>query len=78
MFMFDIQYAQVDGEFTGEQQCITVSISNDAVLENDEMVSLFLHSIDPNIHLIPEFANVTIIDDDGMSILFHAKMLCLV
>ena len=73
VFIFDIQYAQVDGQLTGEQQCITVSISDDAVHENDEMFSIFLRSTDPNIRLNPEFTNVTIIDDDGMSTLFPCK-----
>ena len=73
VFIFDVQFTQVDDQFTGEQRCITVSIIDDTILENDEMFSIFLHSTDPNVSLNPEFADVTIIDDDGMSILFPSK-----
>ena len=67
VFIFDIEYTQVDSTFSGELQCIAISISDDTVLENDEIFLVSLTSTDPSVNLNREFADVTIIDDDGMN-----------
>ena len=47
------------------QQCASISISDDAILENDEIFSLQLNTTDQAVTLRPSSANITIEDDDG-------------
>ena len=53
------------------QQCVNISISDDAILENDEIFSLQLNTTDQAITLRPISANVTIGDDDRKSFLAY-------
>lgn len=48
------------------QQCINVSITDDAELENDEMFSVNISTSDTAVSLNPASALVTISDNDGM------------
>ena len=50
-----------------DQQCASISISDDPVLENDELFSVQLNSTDLAVTLRPSTANITIGDDDGKS-----------
>ena len=58
------------------QQCASISISDDAVLENDELFSVQMTSTDPAVTLSPSAssATITIGDDDSKSFsLLHPK-----
>lgn len=45
--------------------CITLTIINDTILENDERFFVLLSSSDPDVNLTPAKAVVVISDDDG-------------
>ena len=53
------------------QLCASISISDDAILENDEIFSLQLNTTDQAVTLRPISANVTIGDDDCKSFLAY-------
>ena len=53
------------------QQCTSISISDDAILENDEIFSLQLNTTDQAVTLRRISANVTIGDDDRKSFLAY-------
>ena len=48
-------------------QCHSVSITDDTILENDEVFVVALNSTDEDIILSPSTTSVTIVDDDGKS-----------
>ena len=48
-----------------DQQCTSISISDDPILENDEFFSVVLNTTDQTVTLRPSTANITIEDDDG-------------
>ena len=48
-----------------DQQCTSISIADDAILENDELFSLQLNTTDQAVTLHPISANITIGDNDG-------------
>ena len=48
-----------------DQQCTSISISDDPILENDELFSVQLNTTDQAVTLHPSSANITIGDDDG-------------
>ena len=50
-----------------DQQCTSISISDDPILENDELFSVVLNTTDQAVTLRPSSANITIEDDDGKS-----------
>ena len=50
-----------------DQQCTSISISDDPILENDELFSVVLNTTDQAVTLRPSVANITIEDDDGKS-----------
>ena len=50
-----------------DQQCTSISISDDPILENDEFFSVVLNTTDQAVTLRPSAANITIKDDDGKS-----------
>ena len=50
-----------------DQQCTSISISDDPILENDELFSVQLNTTDQALTLHPSSANITIGDDDGKS-----------
>ena len=50
-----------------DQQCTSISISDDPILENDELFSVVLNTTDQAVTLRPSTANITIEDDDGKS-----------
>ena len=50
-----------------DQQCTSISISNDPILEYDELFSVQLNTTDQAVILRPSSANITIGDDDGKS-----------
>ena len=50
-----------------DQQCTSISISDDPILENDEFFSVVLNTTDQAVTLRPSVANITIEDDDGKS-----------
>ena len=51
------------------RQCASISISDDPILENDELFSMQLNTTDQAVTLHPISANVTIWDDDRKSFL---------
>ena len=55
------------------QQCANIAISDDAILENDELFSVQLTTTDQAVTLSPSSATVTIGDDDSklFSLFFH-------
>ena len=58
-----------------DQQCTSISISDDPILENDELFSVELNTSDQAVTLHPSSANITIEDDDGtVGILRLARM----
>ena len=46
-------------------ECVNISIIDDEEVESDEHVLLVLHTSDPAIMIDPQYANITIEDDDG-------------
>ena len=46
-------------------QCQSISITDDSILENDEMFVVALSTADQDVILNPSTTSVTIIDDDG-------------
>ena len=46
-------------------QCQSVSITNDSILENDEVFVVVLSTTDQDVILNPSITSVTILDDDG-------------
>ena len=50
-----------------DQQCTSISISDDPILESDELFSVELNTTDQAVTLHPSSANITIGDDDGKS-----------
>ena len=48
-----------------DQQCTSISISDDPILENNELFSAQLNTTDQAVTLRPSTANITIGDDDG-------------
>ena len=50
-----------------DQQCTSISISDDPILENDELFSVELNTSDQAVTLHPSSANITIEDNDGKS-----------
>ena len=50
-----------------DQQCTSISISDDPILENDELFSVHLNTTDEAVTLRPISANVSIGDDDRKS-----------
>jgi len=50
------------------ERCASISISNDTILEDDELFSVQLDTTDQAVTLSPGSANVTIVDDDGKSL----------
>ena len=59
------------------QQCASISISDDAILENNELFSVQLTTTDQAVMLSPSSATVTIEDDDSKSFsLFVSTTYC--
>ena len=50
-----------------DQQCTSISITDDPVLENDELFSVQLNTTDLAVTLHPSSANITIEDNDSKS-----------
>ena len=50
-----------------DQQCTSISISDDPILESDELFSVELNTTDQAVTLHPSSANITIEDDDSES-----------
>ena len=50
-----------------DQQCTSISISADPILESDELFSVELNTTDQAVTLHPSSANITIEDDDSES-----------
>ena len=50
-----------------DQQCTSISISDDPILENVELFSVQLNTSDQAVTLHPRSANITIEDNDGKS-----------
>ena len=50
-----------------DQQCTSISISDDPILENDELFSVELNTSDQAVTLHPSSANITIEDNDSKS-----------
>jgi len=50
------------------ERCANISISNDTILEDDELFSVQLDTTDQAVTLSPSSADVTIGDDDGKSL----------
>ena len=48
-------------------QCTSISISDDPILESDELFSVELNTTDQAVTLHPSSANITIEDDDSES-----------
>ena len=46
-------------------QCQSISITNDSILENDDVFVVALSTTDQDIILNPSTTSVTILDDDG-------------
>ena len=46
-------------------QCRSISITDDSILENDEVFVLALSTTDQDVNLNPSITSVTILDDDG-------------
>ena len=46
-------------------QCSSIPIVDDTILENDEVFSVQLSTLDPDVNLTPSTATVTIEDDDS-------------
>ena len=46
-------------------QCQSISITNDSILENDEVFVVALSTTDQDVILNPSTTSVTILDDDG-------------
>jgi len=59
------------------RQCASISISDDAILENNELFSVQLTTTDQAVMLSPSSATVTIEDDDSKSFsLFVSTTYC--
>ena len=57
-----------------DQQCTSISISDDPILENDELFLVQLNTTDQAVTLRPSSANITIGDDDGKAFYsWHSK-----
>ena len=46
-------------------QCLSISITDDSILENDEVFAVVLSATDQDVILNPNTTSVTILDDDG-------------
>ena len=57
--------AQQTFQATVTQQCSSISIDDDTILENDEAFSVQLSTLDPDVNLTPSTATVTIENDDS-------------
>ena len=47
-------------------QCQSISITDDSILENDEVFVVALSTTDQDVILNPSITSVTILDDDGI------------
>ena len=50
-------------------QCQSISITDDSILENDEVFVVALNTTDVDVVLRPRTTSVIIVDDDGISLL---------
>ena len=57
--------AQLTFQATVNLQCSSISIIDDTILENDEVFSVQLSTLDPDVNLTPSTATVTIENDDS-------------
>ena len=57
--------AQLTFQATVTQQCSSISIVDDTILENDEVFSVQLSTLDPDVNLTPSTATVTVENDDS-------------
>ena len=48
------------------QECITIDITDDSILENDESFTLSLSTAVTGVTVAPAMADFTIMEDDGM------------
>ncbi len=46
-------------------ECEAIFINNDVILEDDEELSVFLTTSDPDITIWPNIATLSIVDDDS-------------
>ena len=46
-------------------QCLSISITDDSILENNEMFVVALRTTDKDVILSPSTTSVTILNDDG-------------
>ena len=53
-----------------QRDCATITVTNDTILEDDELFSVVLTTTDPDVTISPNTAVVTLTNDDG-------KYLCL-
>ena len=54
-------------------QCQSISITNDSILENDEVFVVALSTMDQDVILNPSNTTVTILDDDGNVLIIFPK-----
>ena len=57
--------AQLTFQATVTLQCSSISIMDDTILENDEVFSVQLSTLDPDVNLTPSTATVTIENNDS-------------
>ena len=53
------------GSINGDKKCITVTLLNDSIPEDNQTISVILTSPEINVVLKPNLTIITIIDDDG-------------
>ena len=53
-----------DKRDTGEQQCVNISILSENIVENDEVFLAQLATDDTSVNLIPDEAQIIIVDND--------------
>ena len=59
----------IAGDTAGAQQCAFVDITDDIIVENNETFVISFATVDPAVEFLTDQAAVTIIDDDGKSMI---------
>ena len=59
-----------------EPQCQSISITDDSILENDEVFVVALSSMDEDVILNPSNTSITILDDDGNVLCYESFRVC--
>ena len=57
-------------------QCHPINITNDTILEDDEVFDVALSTMDDDVILSPNITSITILDDDSKYILLYKLIIC--